>query len=509
MARVTDRLWFRLVLVMLVIHATLLPPLGLGILTIVERSHADAFIDQVRATSRTLADEFEIGDLLSRPDRALALLDSVILSGRGEYAEIVENGRVVLRSDLIDPRLKSFPGDDFEFHSGDDEIYYVSVPINSEGRHLVLRLGFGEAEMIETLERVRARILLALGTFTLVTVALTIRFASRLARPMAHLQNAARRIADGQVNSTLTVASSINEVRELARHLESMRRELVGANERLAGEIMQRAASEAERRSLEERLRQRERIATVGTLAGGIAHEFNNIMTPVLLYTQNALVELPPSAEIADDLRRVVAAAHRARSLVHRILTFSREIESGPPSVMRLAPVVDEVLALLRALIPSNVEIIRRGSDDAPIAGDSALVHQLVTNLCTNACQAMEARGGELTVTLSRQTVARDDRVSDGDYMVLEVRDTGVGMDEQTRSRIFEPFFTMREVGAGTGLGLSVVHGIASSMNAVITVASEPGKGTIFRTYFPVYAAAAPIGESLEAPRRSPVEANP
>src|SRR5262249_2712551 len=154
-----------------------------------------------------------------------------------------------------------------------------------------------------------------LAAFTLVSVALAIWLATRLARPMTHVQTAARRIASGDVHSRIEFASSVFEVRELTRHLESMRRELVGTNERLAREMLQRAAAEAERRSLEERLRHRERIATVGTLAGGIAHEFNNIMTPILLYAQNALDEVPADGALAEDLRRVISAAHRARSL--------------------------------------------------------------------------------------------------------------------------------------------------------------------------------------------------
>jgi signal transduction histidine kinase len=314
---------------------------------------------------------------------------------------------------------------------------------------------------------------------------------------MTHLTEGARRIAEGEVNSRLEFASSIYEVKELARHLESMRRELVGTNERLSGEILQRAAGEAERSSLEQRLRHRERIVTVGTLAGGIAHEFNNIMTPVLLYAQDGLDVVPPDEPLAEDLRRVIAAAHRARSLVNRVLTFSRDIDAEPQCTVRLGVVVDEVLTLLRALVPSNIEIVRCGADEAQIVGDPGLVHQLIMNLCTNAYQAMQENGGVLTVTLSQEHASNDARVEPGDHVVLEVLDTGQGMDEETRERIFDPFFSTREVGAGTGLGLSVVHGIATSMKATITVDSKPGKGAKFRVYFPMNEGAdTPIDEA-------------
>jgi signal transduction histidine kinase len=486
MARVIDRLWLRLTLVVLVIQATLLPLLFYRLLIIVEKSHADAFIDQGRSYGRVLADELEISDVLSTPSQTLALLDSIVLSGRGAYAEIVENGKA-LRSSLIAPSMGPFHGDDFKFHSRGDRIYFMSVPITKDGRDIVLRLGFDETETLEYINRARVQILLALGVFTSISVALAIWLATRLARPMAHLTDGARRIADGDVNSRLEFESSIYEVRELTRHLESMRRELVGTNERLAGEMLKRAAGEAERRSLEQRLRHRERIVTVGTLAGGIAHEFNNIMTPVLLYAQDALDEVPLDREIAEDLRRVIAAAHRARSLVNRVLTFSRDIGAEPQCTVRLGAVVDEVLTLLRALVPANIEIVRRGVDDAPIVGDPGLIHQLIMNLCTNAYQAMQVSGGVLTVTLSQEHASSDARVEPGDHIVLEVLDTGPGMDEETRERIFDPFFSTREVGAGTGLGLSVVHGIATSLKAAITVDSKPGGGAKFRVYFPVY----------------------
>jgi len=504
MARVIDRLWLRLTFVVLVIQAALLPLLFYQLLLIVEKSHADAFVDQVRTYGRVLADELEIGDVLSTPSRTLELLDSVMLSGRGAYAEIVENGEAV-RSSLIGPNAGPFHGDDFKFHSRGDSIYFISIPIAKGGRDVVLRLGFDETETLEYIKRARSRILLALGAFTSISLALAIWLATLLARPMTHLTDGARRIANGDVNSRLEFASSIYEVRELTRHLESMRRELVGTSERLAGEILKRAAGEAERRSLEQRLRHRERIVTVGTLAGGIAHEFNNIMTPVLLYAQDALDVVPPDEPLAEDLRRVITAAHRARSLVNRVLAFSRDIDAEPQCRVRLGVVVDEVLTLLRALVPSNIEIVRCGDDDATIVADPGLIHQLVMNLCTNAYQAMQVSGGVLTVALSQEHASNDARVEPGDYVVLEVLDTGQGMDGETRERIFDPFFSTREVGAGTGLGLSVVHGIATSMKAAITVDSEPGAGARFRLYFPVFKETdSPIGaasEDIEPPR--------
>jgi signal transduction histidine kinase len=168
---------------------------------------------------------------------------------------------------------------------------------------------------------------------------------------------------------------------------------------------------------------------------------------------------------------------------------------------VRLGVAVDEVLTLLRALVPTNIEIVRRGADDAPIVGDPGLIHQLIMNLCTNAYQAMQVSGGVLTVTLSQEHASNDTRVEPGDHVVLEVLDTGEGMDEETRERIFDPFFSTREVGAGTGLGLSVVHGIVTSLKAAITVDSKPGGGAKFRVYFPVHEGAETEIDEVDLPR--------
>ncbi|HEY7643261.1 MAG TPA: ATP-binding protein [Steroidobacteraceae bacterium] len=491
MDRVSNRLWLRLTSVVLVINAVLLPVLFSGLLFIVKQSLADAFIDEVRSYSRLLANELELSDTLANPERTRTLLDSIILSGRVAYAEVTPSGGM-RRSDLIPAQPSSFPGDDFAFGDHDDRTYFLSVPINRPGGSVVLRLGFDETPTLEHIERARTRILLALVAFALVSVALAIWLATRIAQPMIHLQNAARRIATGNFDAHLSTQSSIQEVQELAGHLESMRSELVGINERLSREMLERESANAERRGLESRLRHSERVATVGTLAGGIAHEFNNILTPILLYAQTALEEIPPTNPATADLARVIAAAHRARALVNRILAFSRDFESGPGTLVRMGPIVEEVLALLRAIVPSNVEISYECPREHPaILGDPTLLHQLVMNLCTNASQAMRGTGGLMRVRLSRERlIANDPRVARGDYVVLEVADTGHGMDERTRSRIFEPFFTTREVGEGTGLGLSVAHGIVASMGASILVDSEVGQGARFRVYFPVANAA-------------------
>jgi signal transduction histidine kinase len=310
---------------------------------------------------------------------------------------------------------------------------------------------------------------------------------------MVRLQAAAQRVASGDTQAQLHVRSSIREVQELNYHLEHMRRELVGANEQLSREIREREVSEHKRLDLERRLLHRERIATIGTLAGGVAHEFNNIMTPILLYSQLALDEVPADSALAEDLTRVIAAAHRARTLVTRILTFSREMDSQQPSVFPLRVPVEEALALLREIVPTNIEIILAAPEEPlSVLGDASLVHQVVINLCTNAYEAMRGSGGRLAVTLATVENPDELQLRAGVYHVLQVSDTGHGMDQTVLAHIFEPFFTTREVGEGTGLGLSVVHGIVSSLGGVITVRSAVGSGTTFSVYLPAATAQAP-----------------
>jgi signal transduction histidine kinase len=303
---------------------------------------------------------------------------------------------------------------------------------------------------------------------------------------MIRLQDAAKRIAEGDVHTELQLPSAVREVQDLNYELERMRRALVGANEQLKREINEREVSELKRLDLERKLLHRERIATIGTLAGGVAHEFNNIMTPILLYSQVLLQDVPEDSSTARDLKRIIAAAHRARSLVTRILTFSRDMEVQESAVFDLRPTVDEALGLIRAIVPANVEIVLEQQCAAvAVMGDPSLVHQVVVNLCTNGYQAMRQAGGRLAVGLRVAENPPESHVDPGRYVVLEVSDTGHGMDPAVVAHIFDPFFTTREVGEGTGLGLSVVHGIVTSMGGFITVESVVDRGTTVRVYFP------------------------
>lgn len=239
---------------------------------------------------------------------------------------------------------------------------------------------------------------------------------------------------------------------------------------------------------MENRIVQSQKMEAMGTLAGGIAHDFNNILSAVDGYTELALLKCT-DADLRDNLEQVHAASKRAAELVKQILTFSRmSKEEAQP--LQLKPLVKEALKLLRASIPSSIEIRQNLGSDSTALIDPSEIHRIMMNLCTNAALAMEEQNGLLEVTLDNVEMSAVDltgfpEAKPGGYVRLRVKDTGSGMPEETRNRIFDPFFTTRCAGKGTGMGLSVVMGIVKRRNGTITVESEPGKGSLFTICFP------------------------
>jgi signal transduction histidine kinase len=307
-----------------------------------------------------------------------------------------------------------------------------------------------------------------------------------LSRPIRRLQDVSRSIASGNYAERLHARTAIRELHELAADLEAMRRELVGVNDRLQEKIREKEISDLRRDELQKQLRHRQRLETVGTLAGGIAHEFNNVLVPIILFTDTAMQDLPPGSLSRSDLERVLASARRAKNIVQKILTFSHVLGDTKLAPTDLRSVVKEGTVLFSALTPPSIEIRAEIPADLPLVmADATMALDLVMNLCTNAYQAMQGVPGVLTVGL---TVARRPFTSEqnrGQSVEFWVTDTGHGMDPATVERIFEPFFTTRAVGQGTGLGLSVVHGIVESFGGRITVETAPGSGTTFRIFLP------------------------
>ncbi|NTV13222.1 MAG: PAS domain-containing protein [Desulfobulbaceae bacterium] len=243
--------------------------------------------------------------------------------------------------------------------------------------------------------------------------------------------------------------------------------------------------------SLESQLRQAQKMEAIGTLAGGIAHDFNNILTAILGYGEIVLESLPAGSALREEQEQVVLAGNRAKELVKQILTFSRAGEQELKPLL-IQFVIKEALKLMRASLPTTITI-RSNIDTGcgPVLADPSQIHQVVMNLCTNAYHAMRESGGILTVSLATVSLSKAEAASRGNlapghYAVLEVSDTGCGMDKAVQERIFDPYFTTKSKGEGTGLGLAMVRGIAMHLHGEASVSSEPGRGATFKILLPL-----------------------
>ena len=276
------------------------------------------------------------------------------------------------------------------------------------------------------------------------------------------------------------------------------------ANKVIGGLVTEKDVTEEN--ALQRQVRQSQKMEALGTLAGGITHDFNNILGAIIINSELALLDVETQSPLRRPLSLVLQAANRGKELVKQIITFSRQREWERRPI-EVGGVVREALKFMGATLPKNIVVQESiASDSGTILGDPSQVHQIVVNLSSNAALAMMDRGGTLTVRLEPVTVdtnmiIRHPELALGRYVLLTVADTGCGMTREVMDRIFEPFFTTRPRGQGSGLGLPVVHGITRAYNGLITVTSEPGRGSIFRVYLP-----AVEGRAEEAPEEQPLE---
>jgi signal transduction histidine kinase/CheY-like chemotaxis protein len=240
---------------------------------------------------------------------------------------------------------------------------------------------------------------------------------------------------------------------------------------------------------LEEQLRQSCKLETIGMLTGSIAHDFNNVLSAILGYSEISLKMTAENSEIHGYLKRILSASSRASNLVKQILNFSRKGEQEIRPV-QIKHIVDEALALIRVSLPVTINIERKLGSEAFVMCDATQIYQILINLCSNAGYAMREKGGVLTVrvediVLDVSTIDQQP-IEPGRYVQLSVSDTGIGMSTEVQKRIFDPFFTTKEKGKGTGIGLSLTHDIIKSYRGALTVQSQPEKGSTFNVFLPV-----------------------
>ena len=270
-------------------------------------------------------------------------------------------------------------------------------------------------------------------------------------------------------------------------------------------DITVRLEAEQQRQRLEAQLRQSQKMEAIGTLAGGIAHDFNNIISAIIGNVELAREDVGADHPAMQSLDEISKASRRARDLVSQILAFSRQ-QPHPRQAISLTPLVEEVVKLLRATLPAGIGLGTTLAEDVPnVLADPTQIHQILMNLCTNAWHAMDDGRGRIdiqvnTAVLDESAVRIHADLQPGRYVHLSVRDNGRGMDGVTLERIFEPFFTTKAVGEGTGLGLSVVHGIMRGYQGAITVNSQLGGGTTFHLYFPAAESAPGTAAAEKAP---------
>ncbi len=277
---------------------------------------------------------------------------------------------------------------------------------------------------------------------------------------------------------------------------KAIEKDAVGHALRLVGmlsDITERKKAEEEKETLERQLHHAQKMEAIGTLAGGIAHDFNNILGAILGYAELVQEDSPDGSILRKDIDQVVKASHRAKELVKQILAFSRQAETER-ILMQPAIIVMEAVKMLRSSLPATIDIQQNiDMNTGPILADPTQIHQIVMNLGTNAFHAMEGSNGTLSVSLQRKALADGDIVSDlhikpGDFVQLSIGDTGAGIAPEIWGKIFDPYFTTKEIGKGTGMGLSIIHGIVRSYGGSVSFHSRPGEGTVFQVLLPIMA---------------------
>jgi PAS domain S-box-containing protein len=255
-------------------------------------------------------------------------------------------------------------------------------------------------------------------------------------------------------------------------------------------DITEQKQAEEEKKNLEYQLQQAQKMEAIGTLAGGIAHDFNNILSVIIGYTELILMNGDVAGEVRQNLKEIFSASKHARDMVKQILAFSRQNKQERKPI-QVAHIAKEAIKMLRASLPTTISIQHHiAKDTGVIEADPTQIHQVLMNLCTNAAHAINEKDGVLeihlgNIDLDQKAAADIPGLKTGSYLKLSVKDSGEGIHPEVQQHIFNPYFTTKEKGEGTGLGLAVVQGIVKSNKGAVTVESEVGKGTAFHVYLP------------------------
>jgi signal transduction histidine kinase len=357
------------------------------------------------------------------------------------------------------------------------ESLFVEEKLLPEKERIIgfVRITVGKSALNKRLSSLLVKSTLIGFVFLMVGSIITYLTIKRMTNPLNALTKGVKVLGEGNLGEKVPVETE-DEIGELAIAFNQMSESLLKRDE--------------EKEKLEEQLRHSQKMEAIGTLAGGIAHDFNNILGVIVGYAQLTLLTNSGNADIERFLKEILQAGKRAQGLVEQILAFGRR-GTQKRSPLYIEPIAQEVLKMISTSLPDDIELRQDFKPGlSPVLSDPTQMHQALMNLCTNAGQAMEDGGGVLKVSLGEVEIdsgdpALTDDMKPGWYQVLRVSDTGHGIDSSFRERIFDPFFTTKETGKGTGMGLSVVHGIVKSHGGKIICSSEPGKGTTFEVYFP------------------------
>ena len=362
----------------------------------------------------------------------------------------------------------------------------VAVPLGDVEGHVVLFRGLDELEDEVDLLRIS---MVGMGVLAAVlAVFLSLWLSARLSRPIRELSATAERVGAGQLEERARVHAD-DELGRLAQSFNAMVERVAERTRDLQQEVNERRRAEEERASLEEQLRQSQKLEAIGMLAGGIAHDFNNLLMVISGYSEMLLYKLEEEDPQYQLIEQIYRAGDRGAGLVRQLLAFSRR-QILQPRVLDLNQLMGEMGKMLPRLIGENLELVTSyGREVGCVYADPGQIEQVVMNLAVNARDAMPDGGtitiGTAAMELRERDIALAEEARPGPYVKLSVKDTGVGMDAETQARIFEPFFTTKDVDRGTGLGLSTVYGIVKQSEGHIQVDSEPGRGTMFEIYLP------------------------